>query len=50
MCHKLMDTTNMLEYGKMLESYRSAKFLFVPNRADAKSRVITEALLTDLPS
>ena len=49
MCHKLMDTTNMLEYGKMLESYRSAKFLFVPNRADASPRVITEALLTDLP-
>lgn len=49
MCHKLMDSTNMLEYGKMLESYRSAKFLFVPNRADASPRVITEALLTDLP-
>lgn len=48
-CHQLMDTTNMLEYSKMLESYKKAKFLFVPNRADASPRVITEALLTDLP-
>jgi hypothetical protein len=49
MCHELMDTTNMLEYSKMLDSYKSAKFLFVPNKADASPRVITEALLTDIP-
>ena len=48
-CNNLMDTTNMLEYSKMLESYNKAKFIFVPNKADASPRVITEAMLTDLP-
>lgn len=49
MCHKLMDTTNMLNYSEMQECYRKAKFLFVPNKADASPRVLTEALLSDIP-
>ena len=45
MCHKLMDTTNMLNYNEMKESYKKAKFLFVPNKADASPRVLTEGSL-----
>ena len=44
MCHKLMDTTNMLNYNEMKDSYRKSKFLFVPNKADA-SLILTEGSL-----
>ena len=48
-CNDLMDTTNMLEYSKMIDTYKKAKFLFVPNKADASPRVLAEAMLSDLP-
>lgn len=49
LCHELMDTTNFLTYDKMMESYNSAKFIFLPNVADASPRVLAEAMLCNLP-
>ena len=43
-----METTNMLKYHELLKMYNKAKFIFVPNEADASPRVLSEALNTNL--
>ena len=49
LCHKLMDTTNMLKHEELRKSYNQSKFIFLPNYADASPRVLSEALATNLP-
>ena len=46
---KNCDTTGWVEYKDMLKLYDQAKFLFLPNEADASPRVLTECLSIDLP-
>lgn len=50
MCHKLMDSTNMLSHDELQKSYNQSKFIFLPNYADASPRVLSEALATGLPA
>ena len=47
-CHTLMEGTDMLDYNKLISSYKQCKFIFIPNEADASPRVLTEALSTNL--
>ena len=35
LCHKLMDSTNMLTHEELRKSYNQSKFIFLPNYADA---------------
>lgn len=50
LCHKLMDSTNMLTHEELRKSYNQSKFIFLPNYADASPRVLSEALATNLPT
>ena len=42
------DTTGWVDYNEMLKMYNKAKFIFLPNIADASPRVLTECLATNL--
>ena len=42
LCHKLMDSTNMLKHEELRKSYQQSKFIFLPNYADASPRVLSE--------
>ena len=46
---KNCDTTGWVEYAEMLKLYQKAKFVFLPNQADASPRVLTECLSLDVP-
>ena len=50
LCHKLMDSTNMLKHDELKKSYQQSKFIFLPNYADASPRVLCEAMATGLPA
>ena len=50
LCHKLMDTTNMLKHEELRKCYQQSKFIFLPNKADASPRVLTEAMANNLPA
>ena len=50
LCHKLMDSTNMLKHEELRRCYQQSKFIFLPNYADASPRVLSEALATNLPA
>jgi len=43
------DTTGWVEYSEMLKLYQKAKFIFLPNEADASPRVLTESLSLNTP-
>lgn len=43
------DTTGWVEYNEMLRLYQKAKFVFIPNEADASPRVLTECLSLNVP-
>tara|TARA_B100001121_G_scaffold310429_1_gene341415 strand:+ start:5231 stop:6325 length:1095 start_codon:yes stop_codon:yes gene_type:complete len=43
------ETTGWVEYDEMLKLYQKAKFVFLPNKADASPRVLTECLSLDVP-
>ena len=43
------ETTGWVEYGEMLKLYQKAKFVFLPNEADASPRVLTECLSLNVP-
>jgi hypothetical protein len=43
------ETTGWVEYDKMLKLYQKAKFVFLPNEADASPRVLTECLSLNIP-
>jgi hypothetical protein len=49
LCKDLVKVVPFLPYHKFLEEMEKARFLFVPNISDASPRVITEALLLDVP-
>lgn len=46
---KNCDTTGWVEYSKMLKLYQEAKFVFLPNEADASPRVLSECLSLNIP-
>lgn len=46
---KNCDTTGWVKYNEMIKLYQQAKFLFLPNIADASPRVLTECLSLDVP-
>jgi hypothetical protein len=46
---KNCDTTGWVDYFEMLKIYNKAKFIFIPNKADASPRVLTECLSINLP-
>lgn len=48
-CNQLMYATEMLKYDVLCKSYKQSRFIFIPNKADASPRVLTEALCSDLP-
>ena len=50
LCHKLMDSTNMLKHEELRRCYQQSKFIFLPNYADASPRVLSEALATNIPT
>lgn len=41
-------TTGWVDYWEVLKLYKKAKFVFIPNQADASPRVLTECLSTNL--
>ena len=43
------ETTGWVEYNQMLKLYQKAKFIFLPNEADASPRVLTECLSLNVP-
>ena len=43
------DNEGKLEYNEFMKQYATCKFLFLPNIRDASPRVLTEALVLDLP-
>jgi hypothetical protein len=43
------DTTGWVDYNEMLKLYQKAKFVFLPNYADASPRVLTECLSLNIP-
>lgn len=48
-CHKLMETTDFLDYNKFISMYPKCRFVFVPNKLDASPRVMTEAICYNMP-
>ena len=44
-----VEVTDMLDYHVFQEKLRQSRFLFVPNVYDASPRVISEALIKDVP-
>ena len=48
-CHKLMETTDFLDYSVFIKKYNQCRFVFVPNKLDASPRVMTEAICFNLP-
>ena len=48
-CGQKMTTTNFLPWKRLIKTYNTARFLFVPNQFDASPRVITEAMCCNLP-
>lgn len=48
-CGQKMTTTDFLPWERLVKTYNTARFLFVPNQYDASPRVITEAMCCDLP-
>lgn len=49
LCHRYMDTTNMISYNELQKCYNQSRFIFLPNYADASPRVLTEAMCHNLP-
>lgn len=49
-CHKYMDTTNMISNDELRKCYDQSRFIFLPNYADASPRVLTEAMCHNLPA
>lgn len=48
-CHKLMESTDFLQYDKFISMYPKCRFAFVPNKLDASPRVMTEAICYNMP-
>ena len=48
-CHKLMETTDFMNYNVFINQYQKCRFIFVPNLLDASPRVLAEALCFNLP-
>lgn len=48
-CHKLMETTDRMDYSDFIKQYNRCRFAFIPNKVDASPRVMTEALCFNLP-
>ena len=48
-CDGLIETTNFLSQGELIDSYRKSKFILIPNKVDASPRVLVEALCCNIP-
>ena len=49
-CHNLMKKTDFMEYGKFINQFHRARFIFFPNQYDASPRILAEALARGLPA